>query len=366
MQKGYTARIYPNKDQQLVLKKEFGACRYVYNYYLAERIRAYKQDNISLSCYQTQKMLTSLKKDSEHAWLSDIDSMALQESLKDLDRAYQNFFKGNTRFPKFHSKRSRQSFRTRNQGNGIRIADNTVRIPKVGFLKYKGLKDFDGRILNACVSLSASGKYYISLCVESKDTVLTNNGSTVGLDVGIHEFCTDSNGNKIVNPRTYHKHEKKLIREQRKLSRKKKGSANYCKQRIRLAVQHEKVANIRKDFLHKESFKLANENQVVCVEDLNVKGMLGNHHLAKSISDVGWSEFFRQLEYKTAERKGVLIKVPTFYPSTQTCSCCGYQNPCVKKLTVREWTCPNCNTHHGRDFNAAKNILNKGLEILAS
>lgn len=366
MQKGFKARIYPTKEQKDILLKAFGSCRFVYNYFLAERIRSYKEDGVSLSYNKTANMLTVLKRDKAHLWLNECDSMALQESLRNLDRAYQNFFKGNAHFPRFHSKHGKQSYRTRNQGNGIRIVGNTVKIPKVGFVKYKGLKRFDGRILNATISMSASGKFYVSLCAELNDAVLGNNGCVVGLDVGIKEFYTDSNGNSIANPKTYRKHEKKLIREQRKLSRKKKGSSNRNKQRIRLAVQHEKVANIRKDFLHKESFKLANENQVVCVEDLNVKGMLRNHHLAKSISDAAWSEFFRQLEYKTAEHGGIVVKVPTFYPSSQVCSCCGYQNPIVKNLAIRQWDCPKCRAHHDRDSNAATNILNKGLEMLAS
>ena len=366
MQKGFKARIYPTKEQQNTLLKMFGSCRFVYNYFLAERIRSYKEDGVSLSYNKTANMLTILKRDRDHLWLNECDSMALQESLRNLDRAYQNFFKGNSKFPRFHSKHGKQSYRTRNQAGGIRIAGNAVRIPKVGFVKCKGLKTFDGRILNATVSMSASGKFYVSLCVELDEVAHGNNGCVVGLDVGIKEFFTDSNGNSVANPKTYRKHEKKLIREQRKLSRKNKGSNNRNKQRIRLAVQHEKVANIRKDFLHKESFKLAVENQVVCVEDLNVKGMLSNHRLAKAISDVSWSEFFRQLEYKTAEYGGVVVKVPTFYPSSQTCSCCGYQNPIVKNLAVRQWDCPKCKTHHDRDGNAAANILNKGLEMLAS
>ena len=366
MQKGYKARLYPNAKQQDVLNRTFGSCRFVYNHFLAERVRSYKEDGISLSYSKTASLLTALKTDKDHLWLNECDSMALQEALRNLDRAYQNFFKGNAKFPKFHSKHSKQSYRTRNQGNGIRIVGNTVKIPKVGFVRFKGLKDFEGRILNATVSKSPSGRYYVSLCVESDDAILPNGGCIIGLDVGIKDFYADSNGNTVDNPKTYRKHEKKLIREQRKLSRKQKGSSNRSKQRIRVAIQHEKIVNIRKDFLHKRSFKLADENQVVCVEDLNVRGMLRNHRLAKAISDVSWSEFFRQLEYKAAKRGGILVKVPTFYPSSQTCSVCGYQNPIVKDLSVRKWICPNCNTSHDRDSNAATNILNKGLEMLAS
>lgn len=366
MQRGYRARIYPSKEQKDMLFKIFGSCRFVYNYFLAERIRSYKEDGVSLTYNKTANMLTVLKRDKDHLWLNECDSMALQESLRNLDRAYQNFFKGNAHFPRFRSKHGKQSYRTRNQGNGIRLVGNTVKIPKVGFVKYKGLKNFNGRILNATISMSASGKFYISLCVDMDSPVLSNDGCVVGLDVGIKEFYTDSNGQVVANPRTYRKHEKKLVREQRKLSRKKKGSINRNKQRIRLAVQHEKVANIRRDFLHKESLKLANENQVVCVEDLNIKGMLSNNRLAGSISDAGWAEFFRMLRYKSAERGGTVVKVPAFYPSSQICSCCGCRNPAVKDLAVRQWTCPKCEARHDRDGNAAKNILNKGLEMLAS
>jgi len=221
MQKGFKARIYPTREQQNTLLKMFGSCRFVYNYFLAERVRSYKEDGVSLSYNKTANMLTILKRDRNHLWLNECDSMALQESLRNLDRAYQNFFKGNARFPRFHSKHGKQSYRTRNQSNGLRIVGNTIKIPKVGFVKYKGLKNFDGRILNATISMSASGKFYVSLCVEQDEVARGNNGCIVGLDVGIKEFYTDSNGNSVANPKTYRKHEKKLIREQRKLSRKK-------------------------------------------------------------------------------------------------------------------------------------------------
>lgn len=366
MVKGHMARIYPTQKQQNILNTIFNTSRFAYNYFLAERVRSYKEDGVSLSYNKTSSMLTALKREKDHLWLNDSDSMALQESLRDLDKAYQNFFKGNAGFPRFHSKRNKQSYRTRNQKDSIRVVGNTVKLPKVGFVKFKGLKPFEGRILNATISKSPSGKFFISLCVESAETIKLNAGNKLGIDVGLKEFYTDSNGNAVTNPKAYRKHEKKLVREQRKLSRKQKGSNNRNKQRIRLAIQHEKVANIRNDFLHKNTTMLANENQVVCVEDLNVKGMLKNHHLAKAISDVSWSEFFRQLEYKMEERGGLVVKVPTFYPSSQACSCCGHKNSLVKNLAVREWDCPECKAHHNRDTNAAINILNKGLEMLTT
>lgn len=366
MIKGYKARIYPNKTQRNIFMQTFGSSRFVYNYFLSKKIRAYKEDETSLSYSKASSLLTQLKKDDGYLWLNEVDSMSLQEALRNLDNAYNNFFRKNAHFPKFHSKKSRRSYRTRNQNNGIRIVGKTVKLPKVGYVKFKGMQKFTGRILNATVSMTPSGKFFVSLCVECENVGLTNAGGVVGLDVGLKEFYTDSNGNVVANPKTYRRHEQKLVREQRRLSRKRKGSHNRTKQRIRLARQHEKISNIRNDFLHKQTHKLANENQVVCVEDLNVKGMIRNHHLAKAIVDVSWSEFFRQLEYKTAERGGIVVRVPTFYPSSQTCSCCGYKNPLVRNLAVRKWTCPECGTQHDRDCNAAINILNKGLEILAA
>lgn len=366
MQKGYKVRLYPTKEQQQQLNKTFGCARFVYNHFLAERQRAYKEDNVALSYNDTAHMLVEMKRDPSYSWLNEVDSMALQESLRNLDRAFQNFFQKKAKYPRFHSKKNDQSYRTRNQCGGIRIIDNKVRIPVVGFVKCKGLRSFEGRILNASVSLDSTGAYYLSLCVECEDVVLSNAGGMIGIDVGIKSFYTDSNGNEVFGPQSYKKHENKLKRAQRKLSRAKKGSKNRDKQRKKLARCHKKVADIRKDFLHKTSAALANENQVVCAEHLNVKNMLGNHRLAKQISDQGWSSFYTMLNYKVKEHGGTLIKVPTFYPSSQTCSCCGYQNTDIKNLNIRNWVCPNCGSQHNRDHNAAINILNKGLEMLSS
>lgn len=364
MTRGFRARLYPNRQQMETFRQTFGSVRFVHNYFLEEKTRAYREEGKSLSYNRMSAMLTELKHQEEYAWLNDCDSMALQESLRDLERSYQNFFRGNARYPLFHSRRGKQSYRTRNQNNGIRICGNRVRIPKIGWVKYRGLPSFEGRILHGTVTMEPSGKVYLSLCVECPEVILPNGGGMVGLDVGLTVFCTDSEGNTVENPRTLKKHEKKLAREQRRLSRKKKGGRNREKQRCRVAKEHEKVRNIRMDFLHKETSRLASENQVVCVEDLNVKGMLRNHHLAKAISDVSWSEFFRLLAYKMEEHGGVLVRVPAFYPSSQTCSACGYRNPLVRDLSVREWMCPGCGTRHERDANAAKNILRKGLEML--
>ena len=238
-----------------------------------------------------------------------------------------------------------------------------ISVSKLGYVKAKISMPVDGKINNVTIKQTPSGKYFCVLNVEVPDVFYSNDGCIVGLDVGIKTFYTDSNNNSISNPKTLAKTEKKLIKEQRRLSRMVKGSANWNKQRIKVARIHEKITNQRNDFLHKESTKLVKENQIICIEDLDVKGMVRNHKLAKSISDVSWSKFFDMLEYKSAFYGTEIIKVPRFYPSSQTCGCCGYKNPNIKNLSIREWACPVCGTYHDRDGNAAKNILKMGLSL---
>lgn len=370
VKKGCKARLYPTEEQARLLKVCFDNARFVYNHFLAERRRAYKEDGVSFGYAKTNKMLTALKHDKDHLWLNESDSMALQEALRNLDSAFQNFFAGRARYPTFHSKRGRQSYRTRNQVSksgtpSIIIEGDAVKLPKVGMVRFSGMPPVNGAIKHATVSRDTDGKFYVSLCVEEEFEAKPNNGCQKAVDVGLKNFYTDSDGNSVANPRTYRTREKRLSREQRRFHKKVKGSSNRSKQRTRLAAAYKKVANSRRDFLHKLTHNLAIENQVVCVEDLRIKGMLRNRHLAKSISDAAWSEFFRQLGYKLFEHGGVLVKVPTFYPSSQTCHECGYKNPLVKNLAVRHWVCPECGSSHDRDANAAKNILRKGLEQLA-
>ena len=361
-QKGYKYRIYPTKEQTGHLASIFGCCRFVYNNSLHFSKDTYASEHRNVSQFEHMRRITEMRACPDTAWLKDCDSMALQEAVKDLNKAFRAFFDKRAGYPKYRSKHCHiQSYRTRNQGNGIRFESGKIRIPKIGLVKIRKSRDFSGRILNATISLTATGKYFVSLCVVEEVVPKPNAGNAVGIDVGIKDFYTDSNGNVVANPHTLSRYQKKLAREQRKLSRKHAGSRNRNKQRIRVARIHEKIANTRSDFLHKESTRLVSDNQVIAMEDLNVREMLRNHYLAKAISDVSWSEFSRMLEYKAFEHGARVVRVPRFFASSQTCSSCGEKSPLVKNLSVRMWTCPNCGTVHDRDHNAAINILNHAL-----
>lgn len=328
---------------------------------LEMRNKAFKNGE-KIGYTQTSAMLTELKKTDEFSFLGDVDSVALQQSLRDLDRGFVNFFQKRARHPRFKSKHSnRRSYRTMNQNNKIRIAGKYIRLPKLGYVKIRQSMDVD-KIKSATIVRAPTNKYFVILDVEFKPEAKQNNGGSIGIDVGIKEFYSDSNGSVVSNPRFLEKSLKKLRREQRRLSRKKRDSNNRNKQRIRVAKVHEKITNQRNDFLQKISTMLISENQVICIEDLKIKNMVRNHKLARCISSVSWGKFFNMLEYKASWYGNNIIKVPTMYPSSQTCSCCGYKNPLVKNLAVRKWECPQCHTIHDRDANASINILNRGLQ----
>jgi len=362
MQKGVKFRIYPNREQKNLINQTLGCCRLIYNKGLAMRNEAYQNgDKIGYS--QTSAMLTELKKSEDFAFLKTVDSIALQQSLRDLDRGFVNFFQKRASHPVFKSKHdNHQSYRTINQGDNIRIVGKHIKLPKLGYVKVRQSMEI-GHINNVTVERTPTGKYFAVLNVEFEPVPKPNSGGKIGIDVGIKEFYSDSNGNMVPNPKHLEKSMRKLIREQRRLSRKEKGSSNRNKQRVKVALVHEKITNQRNDFLQKESTMLIRENQTICIEDLKVKNMMGNHRLAKAIASVSWSKFFDMLEYKATWYGNDIIRIPTMYPSSQTCSCCGYKNPLVKNLAVRNWECPECHTKHNRDTNAGINILSKGLHL---
>ena len=364
--KAHKVRLYPNEEQQIFFAKSFGCTRFIWNRMLSDKIDHYNE-------HKTELKNTPAQYKKEFEWLKEVDSLALANVQQNLRAAYSKFFKG-LGFPKFKKKGQRDSYTTNNQKGTVAITDSTVKLPKIGHIIAKFPSKVNGLIKSATISKTPSGKYYVSLLVETIATTLPKTHSNIGIDLGLTDFIVLSDGSKVANPTFLSKLQHKLAREQKILAkrravakadqRKLSDSRNYQKQKVKVAKVYEKITNIRKDFLHKLSFNLIKNHDVIAIEDLNVKGMVKNRKLSKAISDSSWSTFTTMLNYKAEWYGKALIKVDRWYPSSKTCSGCGHLlTKAELPLQVRSWNCPSCLQSNDRDINASINILNEGLKL---
>ena len=362
MLKSYKYKLKPNEEQIVLLNKHFGSIRFIYNFFLNERKQEYEKNKKSLNYYDNANYLTILKKSEEYSWLNEINSQSLQTSLKHLEGAYNGFFKKITGFPKFKSKKSKNSFTV---PQFVKLENGKLKIPKfdkpIDVILHR---TFKGKIKYCTISKTPTNEYFVSILVETEHKKLAKTGKSIGIDLGIKDFVITSEGYKYKNNRYTKTYERLLKKHQQHLSRKTKGSNEYQKQRLKVAKLHKKITNSRLDNLHKVSTDLIKKYDLIVLEDLNIKGMIKNHKLSKHISDASWSKFIELLTYKAEWNDREIVKIDRFFPSSKTCNCCGYINQNLK-LDIREWTCPSCQTKLDRDLNASKNILNEGYKIIS-
>jgi putative transposase len=375
VEKRYNFRIYPTEEQEAQIQKNFGCCRFVYNYYLIKRMDVYEKERRILGLNECGLDLTQLKKTEGYEWLMEADANALLAALKDLDLAFKAFFRrvkqgGAPGFPRFKRKRDqKKSYKSRKntERSNIELADNHIKLTKLGWTRCKGSRPLEGRILSATVSQTRSGKYFVSLCcTETEPHPLPKTGADVGLHLGIRDLAATSDGERIENPRFFERSEEKIARLRRRLSRKPKDSQNREKARIKMARAYERVANQRNDFLNKLSTRLVRDYDRIYVKELKTAEVMKDRRFAKWIADAGWGGLMERLAYKCSWYGKTLILVNEMFPSAQTCSACGFVNPEVKgKSGLREWDCPACGAHHDRGVNAARNVLKEGTRLPA-
>ena len=357
--RAYKYRIYPDKEQRDFFERTFGCVRLFYNTSLDEMNKLYKEK-------KEYKDITPASYKERFPFFKEVDSLALSNAQLNRNKALKSFFRKQNKFPKFKAKRNKQSYSTNNQNGTVYLSEDGkyISLPKIKNIKIKMHRKFDGVIKTVTVSKECDDTYYVSILVEENIEAKPKSNNSVGIDLGIKSYIVDSNAEIIDNPKHLSRSLLRLAIEQRKLSHMKKGGKNRNKQRIKVARLHRRIRNQRNDFLQKLSSKYINENQVIVLEDLNIKQMEQDSRLSRLIVDASWSKFVSMLDYKGNWYGRDIIKVPTYYPSSQLCSCCGYQNKEIKDLSIREWVCPKCGATHSRDHNASINILNKGLDIL--